>query len=213
MMKRRHIDYNIAKSFINEGDILLIRPKNIWGRLIAHSGYGLYSHAAIASWHSGTLECIEFKEFIGGRTISMDRAIDMYGNRIDFFRVLPEIIELDFTYKHGNIQEIKKVKKLNSSLVTQYMRDITGLPYGWLRILVFLRRKVPFLRWCFSVSIDDRLNEQLSCGHIYPVCSTAIALSYNKMYTDLVPFKSDHEVEPSDLSRSKMLQYMFTIKK
>jgi hypothetical protein len=209
-MKYRYVNYNHIKQFIQEGDILLIRPKNIWGYFIAKAGYGLYSHTAMASWHNGTLECIEFKEFIGGRTISMDRAVSQYGDRIDFFRVLPQITELNFKYSNNILYEQKISKKLDAYKVTQYMRNLTGLPYGWLRVAIFLRRKVPFLRWLFSVSIDDKVSSQY---YVYPVCSTAIALSYNKMYTDLVPFKSDFEVEPSDLSRSKMLYYMFTIKK
>jgi hypothetical protein len=68
--------------------------------------------------------------------------------------------------------------------------------------------KIPFLRLFYSVESisDDTIKEP-----IYPICSTAVAYSFAKTGFDLVHNRADTATEPSDIARSPLLTYIFTI--
>ena len=88
------------------------------------------------------------------------------------------------------------------------MRKMTGLPYGWKRIWWIAQYKLPVLRFFYKI---EHLVDDTSTELIYPVCSTAVAYSFSKEGFDLVHNRADKATEPSDLSRSPLLQYLFTI--
>ena len=88
------------------------------------------------------------------------------------------------------------------------MRNLTGIPYGWRRILWLIIRNLPFFR-LFSNVANLTSDEQKPI--IYPVCSTAIAYCFSKADSDLIHERADEWTEPSDLALSPMLNYLFTI--
>ena len=109
-------------------------------------------------------------------------------------------------------QEINKVKKhrviFDGKKITNTMRRMTGLPYGWKRIVWLYLHKFPVLRLLYNMEnlVDDTLVDA-----IYPVCSTSVAYSFNKHGCDIVKFKSDAWMEPSDFARSPGLNYLFSL--
>ena len=65
------IKYGRAKELIQEGDILLFRGSGIIGFLIKRYTAGVHSHVALAHKDGNILECVEFREFMGGRSVSL----------------------------------------------------------------------------------------------------------------------------------------------
>ncbi len=201
------LPFEKAKLLIKEGDVLFFRSRGLLSKIIKTVGYGLYSHVAIASWrgeaYKSILECVEFKEFVGGRTVSLEVVLKSSGATVDVYRPVPE-----YTYSVFDGQEVKTMNvKYNGLLTTDFMRFITGLPYGWHRIWIMSHRHIPFLRWFVTFVDDDNDGKE----YIYPVCSTSLARAFRKTYIDPVPLMADIYVEPSDLSRSLLFNYLFTV--
>ena len=199
------IEYDKAKALINEGDVLLFRGSGFISKAIGRFGEGIHSHVAIASWHNQHLECIEFREWKGGRVVSLKLQVDQNPNLIDVYRVL--IPQPTLTFEEKNNVVVCGEKTLDMVSVTRCMRKMTGLPYGWKRICCIARHKIPILRGFYNVeqsTIDDS-------PIIYPVCSTAVASCFSTNGFDLVKNRSDQWTEPADLARSSLLQYLFTL--
>lgn len=205
---KKIISWSKAKPLIKESDVLLFRGHGLVSWLIQRAGGGVYSHVGIASVHGETLECVEFREFKGGRTVNLETQLSDEGH-IDVFRPIPKITQFRVEERAGNIiiKEVEKVFK--PYCCSLFMRNLTGLPYGWKRIWLMARHKIPFLRCLVPINQEDAFY----MSEIYPVCSTAIAETFERCYVDLVPCKPNVLIEPSDLARSPVLQYLFTIKK
>lgn len=206
------IKYDEAKKYIQEGDVLLFRGEGILSKIIQSIGQGYYSHVGIASWvydeygHKQYLECIEFREWIGSRAISLNNYVNDNPNIIDVFRPIPQYKEYIFCCKQRNPIIIDKV--FDGKLLTTEFRELTGLPYGWSRIFWLARFHILGLRllsWSEGIEDEDKSRE------FYPVCSTIVAHLFAKHYTKLLRFRSSARTEPSDISRSPILNYMFTL--
>ena len=196
-----------AKAYINEGDVLLFRGNSWFSHLLGMVGFSTYTHVAVASWHdkkNNFLECVEFKEWIGGRSVNLEVVVQENPELIDVYRPSPYIIQ----HYYYNCRIFQKVKKFNGNLVTQAMRKLTGLPYGWIRIWWMAQFHIPFLRMFKDISYT--LNDE-SKDVVYPVCSTAVAHAFSSSSYDLVNNKSDEWTEPADIARSKLLSYLFTL--
>lgn len=91
------VKYSAARHLIKEGDILLFRGTGIISRMVKIAGGGLYSHVGIASKyvdktnHESKIECLEFKEWIGSRAVSLETYVKNKPAIIDVFRAIPEI--------------------------------------------------------------------------------------------------------------------------
>jgi hypothetical protein len=46
---------------------------------------------------------------------------------------------------------------------------------------------------------------------VYPVCSTAVAYSFNKNSFDLIKNRNDSWTKPGDIAESTLLHYLFTM--
>jgi len=216
------IDYALARPLIEEGDVLLFRNGS---KLLQRSGGGEYSHCAVSSWHNGSrskdaiLECVEFREgsFFaslfnknaggGGRSTNLDRQVQMYDECIDVYRPVPFFSSYTYNAEVNEVQ-LSRVK-FNPKLVTRTMRQMTGLPYGWRRIWWMAKQQLVGFRLFYSIQdlVDDKLKDV-----IYPVCSTALAYAFSKNGYDLIPNRSDEFTQPSEISRSSRLSYLFTLK-
>ena len=184
--------------------------------MIKKAGEGAYSHVALASWYNGSrdsslLEAVEFKEGKGGRTVNLTSAYkaQLEQNLIDVYRVTKPI------YKTFYNPETKKVEKIpvdfNSKGITRLMINLTGLPYGWRRIWWIAKNKIIGFRWFMDIDEIDNDNSKVDSSKIYPVCSTAIAACFSKHGYDLTKNRADEFMEPSDIARSAILSYIFTL--
>lgn len=208
------LDFNQAAPLLQEADILLFRSRGFFSYLIKRVSEGLYSHVGIASSHyhdeddEKIWECIEFREWKGGRSVSLQTYIRTEDVVIDVYRPTAKKIVMSYNTITDSIES--KIVRLNTHDVTDTMRKMTGLPYGWRRIAWMAQFNLPVLRWFYSMEslVDDCCLEDL----VYPVCSTAIAHSFSKAGYDLIHNRSDIATEPSDISRSALLNYLFTIK-
>jgi hypothetical protein len=210
-MNRTSVTFSQAKNLIKEGDILLFRTKGIISFFIKRAGEGQYSHAAMASAHrtngSFLWECVEFREGSGGRSVLLERQVQLRDELIDVYRPISPRIEISFSSETGEINETRK--KFDGKAVTNLMRRMTGLPYGWKRFWWIAKNKLFGLRLLYSMS--EITNDNI-VDDIYPVCSTAVASCFSKTGFDLVKNRSDQATEPSDIARSTSIQYLFTLK-
>ena len=87
------VSYKEARKLIQEADVLLFRsdkfPSISW--LISTYTSGLHSHAAIASWDGDSLDCVEIREFKGGRSVRLSSQVKQFSGQIDVFRAMPQI--------------------------------------------------------------------------------------------------------------------------
>jgi hypothetical protein len=212
------VPYHEAKNYIKEADVLLFRGEGLISWLIKRYGSGVHSHAGIAHWDGDNLECVEFREFNGGRSVSLKSQVNTHPNNIDVFRVVNSISFNSFSgWPENNDQRSIKVEYNNidedyvftddiASQVSDVMLDLTGLPYGWKNFVKLGKHYLPFCRLAEqNVKDDDPTN-------VF-VCSTAVVYAYRKGFIDPVPYLADSAVTPADLARSTLFKYQFTISK
>ena len=191
------IPYSEALPLIQEADILLFRGKGIISWLIKRYGSGVHSHVGIAHWDNGNLQCVEFREFKGGRSVSLKTQVDNSPFGIDVFRAAKRV---DYENDSYVLDDSTKFK------ITTIMLKLTGLPYGWKNIWKLFKHYLPFCRLAPQNIKDNNATKIF-------VCSTAAAYAYRISYIDPVPYLADSAVTPSDLARSSLFQYQFTIQK
>jgi len=198
------IKYDQAKELIQEGDILLFRGSGTIGFLIKRYTGGLHSHVALAHKDGDILECVEFREFMGGRSVSLKSQVDNSPLNIDVFRPVKSISyeEMD---AEGNTKLIEKnYTEETASAMTEDIIRWTGQPYGWSNIWKMFLRFIPGAR-LFQQNIND---DEVAKAK---VCSTAVTVALRRNFMDPVPYLADDRVSPADLARSPILQYLFTI--
>lgn len=204
--KYRYIKFKDAKYLIQEGDVLLFRGQGIASFFIGGVSSSHYTHTGIVSANIYNerifWECVEFREWKGGRTIGLERYVKENPFIIDVYR--PNSTYNTFEFRDGSFVEISK--RYDPRAVTDDMRRLTGLPYGWSRIWRFFKLST-FLRLFKSA---DQISRDLPNEPVNPVCSTALAYAFANNGFDLMRNKSDDYMQPSDVSRSLFLNYIFT---
>lgn len=215
-MSKCIIPHKEAEGYLNEGDVLLFRkPRSLLSNFIRASSDSPYSHAGLVSFsynkqgERSSVECVEFKEWYGGRSVSLANYVQQYDGEIDVFSPHPYSI---VTYWNCEARRRVTERKLfKGRFITSELRNLTGLPYGWTRIFKLAARSLFTFRFWFrsDEDYDDTVAKEL----VYPVCSTAVAWCYAKHYVDLTPQRADHLITPGDLSRSSLLSYVFTLGK
>lgn len=201
-----------AKPIINEGDVLLFRGQGWMSKVIGSQTQTPYSHVAVASWVNGDsntidgqLECVEFREWKGGRSINLYQAVLDNINSIDVYRPVPYFSKLEFNLETRQTEVVRK--EFNGKKVTRIMREMTGLPYGWKRIWWMTKHKLVFIRLLPKENLaDDKLKDI-----IYPVCSTSLAYAFSRNDFDLLCNRSDESMEPGHIAYSPRINYLFTI--
>ena len=199
------IPYAQARELIQEADVLLFHggkfPSIGW--VISTYTSGLHSHAAIASWDGDSLDCVEVREFKGGRSVRLSSQVKLHPGKIDVFRAMPKVFYEKFD--NNEIIDYNKVlgeKRRHS--ITQTMRDLTGQSYGWSLIWQIIKSYLPFIRLAHGNYKDDSENNTF-------ICSSSVAYSYRLNYMDPCPYLSDDSTKPADLARSPLFHYQFTI--
>lgn len=209
-----NIKYSDAIDLMENGDILLFRGKGLVSWLIKTYSHGEYSHVAILDMSEKIPMCCEMREFKGGRCVSLETQVKG-SSIIDVFRPVGEV-----TYDQTNsyVDPSDEQVKYNVSKITKRFTDevknnivlrimkMSGTDYGWLNIISMVKHYIPIFRLLKPKTQDDEERK-------LHVCSTAVSYCLRKEYEDPVPFLPDHMVTPSDLSRSPLLKYQFTIEK
>ncbi len=206
-----YLNYDKAKPLIEEGDVLLFRSNNWYSFFIKKISQSLYSHSALASWHStngeeGILEILEFHLFSGGAAKNLKNMVEQYPGIIDVYRPSPTRYELKYYPDNG---VLVNEKKYDGKAVTNTMRRLTALPYSLLKIGLLAKGYSFGLRLLNNVKAisDDTLKKSFSY-----VCSTSVAHSMNANGYDLIKNLSDSKTKPGDLASSSSLNYLFTLK-
>lgn len=196
------------KHYLREGDVLLFRGESIYSKFLKVSGDSIYTHVGVASWHNKVLECAEFHESYGGRTVNLENYIATDNRQIDVFRPIPVFASLKYNLDLGEVDVSRK--DFVGTNVTDCMRGLTGIPYGWKRIWWITKHKAAGIRIFYNPSktMDDTTQDEI----IYPVCSTAVAHCFSKNGYDLVSQKADEWTEPADIARSTRIHKIFNIK-
>ena len=206
----KQIDYfSEWKHLIHEGDVLLFKGESLYSRGLRIGGDSPYTHVGIASWHNDILECTEFHEKHGGRTINLENYIKLDSRQVDVFRPIPYFASLSYDVYSSDVTTTRV--KFEGKLVTDCLRSLTGLPYGWKRIWWIAKHKLAGFRLFYDTSstLDDTTSSEI----VYPVCSTALAYCFSKNSYDLVSQRSDEWTEPADIARSTRIHKIFNIKK
>jgi hypothetical protein len=216
VQKQIKLQYNECANLIKEADVLLFRaPKTLFsfGWWIAKLGFTAYSHVGLAH-QADTLNCIEFREFIGSRN---EPLINQFEQRpkleIDVFRVdtlvhKPILVDHKsfFTPHNDNCvhqQELRFTPEI-AKKITDRAKKLIGKSYSWKIIYKIGISFIPGLR--FFIEKNSKEN-----GYELFVCSTLVSYTYRKEFVDLCPLISDLYTQPSDIARSAHLNYLFTV--
>ena len=212
-MNRVDLPYQEARPLIKEGDILLFRGAGWVSYFISRAGESPYTHCAVASWindnNGGILECVEFREGKGGRSVNLSIQVDNLPGQIDVYRPIPSVTHWEYNPISEDPFSLIR-QDLDARAVTNTMRKMTGLPYGWKRIWWLFKHKAIVLR--LFTDVEGLTADELE-DIVYPVCSTALAYCFNKNGYDLIHNKSDQWAEPADIARSARISYLFTLTK
>lgn len=201
------VSINDAFALVTEGDLFLFRGKQIewfWFIPIPTASFFIakfcrsdFTHVGMASWSGSVLECLEFKEFRGGRGCSFRNIHRRYRGRIDVYRVRTPV-------KNYGSDGMGTSITYDSRGATTFLRSITGNPYRLRNIVKIVRYYLFGYR--FLMKKHAEISEE---GY---VCSTAIAHAIKCNFVDIVPGKPDPFITPSDIANSALTQYLFTIK-
>ncbi|MGD9126613.1 MAG: hypothetical protein PVH19_04470 [Planctomycetia bacterium] len=183
----KRVPYKKARKHIEHGDVLLFRRRG----LISVAGRGLHSHAAKAAWWDSDLFCLEIREFLGGRAVSLSSQVKRFPGRIDVFEVNPN----------------QRWEEYDRDGSVQFMRRLTGCQYGWWNLVRTAVLHLPIVRLFVQAQTnDDTLSEHP------PFCSQAVAMSERLGGgVDPVCHLADRLTEPADLTRSPFYRYRFTL--
>ncbi len=210
IMEYKNVKFKDAKELIQEADVLLFRTSGLVPYLIKTASQGPYTHVGLASWVYNArsepmyLECVEFREWKGGRAVNLEQQVRFHNRQIDVYRSSNPFVEL--YYNDGQIHAIEH--HFYGRDITNCLREVTGIPYGWSRIWWLAKHHFIGTRlWLPKESDDDTLEDEV----IYPVCSTVISHCFHKHFSDLTHNRSNSRMEPSDIARSPLLNYLFTL--
>lgn len=190
-----------AAPFIADGDVLLFRrpPGSIVAKAICVSGRSDYSHAAMAGWlrpsqsstTRATLCCLEVREGVGGRVVTLASQVEKFDGLIDVYAAASKSDYRDY----------------DRDAAVMRMLEFAGQPYGWLAIARAARSYLPFLRWFFDTNEND---QWYSSAPVF--CSEAVSRAMRVGgRVDPVVNLADCDTEPGDLARSDVLEYRFTL--
>lgn len=219
--------FSEAAPLIQDSDKLLFRSSGIIAKTIRVFTQGEHSHAATASWSKDILECVEVREFTGGRITPLALQVEKFPGQIDVFRTnaigLPEWSSLEWNTAlslinglrdsqkgYKKLAEIVKQSgkgKYNRYGADHFMRAFAGSDYGYTSIVVSSLSRIPGARFFFTPNFDDDF-----VGVHLPYCSAAVAIA-DRMGGgfDQVKNLSDLETTPADLVRSPFNEYLFTL--
>ena len=201
------IPYHKAVKLLQEGDVLLFRKGSWYTRFIKSAGWTKYCHVGIASKPNGMWEIIQFHGSTGGATQNLALMAKSDALFIDVYRPSPH--QDRYVMDPTTLEVIPTTREFNGRAVTNVMRKLTGLPYGWRRIWWLMKRRLVI--WNLFFNKVDLITDEDNNTIVYPVCSTAVAYAFHQAGFGLLHNKSSEFYEPGDLALSTNLNELFTI--
>lgn len=203
------VSYTHAFDLLEEADVLLFRDNTWFSPLIKLATNSLYTHVGLASKnHSCNMwEIIQFHGMTGGDIKNL--ALVSHGKKclIDVYRPSPQDEKVYFLPKKNCV--ITTTHNLEQYEVTSTMRRMTGMPYGWHRIVwMFLHTLFVYRLLQSKKTLITDIKRQTI---VYPVCSTAIAYSFAHHDFYLLKNQPYEYITPGEIARSPNLDYLFTI--
>ena len=185
--QQRWMHYPEVRKLIKEADLLLFRRRG----LISLVGRGVHSHAAKAAWWDEDLFCLEVREMVGGRAVTLSSQVERYPERIDVFETNPD----------------NRWPQYDRAGASRFMHRLAGCDYGWANLLGAALLHLPVVRLLVQANTDDTLIDRRP-----PFCSQAVAMADRiGGGVDPVEHLADRLTEPADLARSPFYCYRFTL--
>ena len=187
MPELKRVHYPDVRCQIADGDLLLYRRLGP----IAMAGRGRHSHAAKAAWWDEDLFCLEIREWLGGRAVTLSSQVERYPGRIDVYEVNPDL----------------RWPEYDRAGAVRLMRRLAGCDYGYASLMTAAMLHLPVIRWFVRPNVDDQAPTRRP-----PFCSQACVMADRiGGGVDPVPNLADQFTEPSDLARSSFYRYRFTL--
>jgi len=181
------VRYPDVREQIGDGDLLLFRRRSA----VSIVGRGLHTHAAKAAWWDEDLLCLEIRQVVGGRAVTLSSQVERYPGRIDVYEVNPDDRWPEYDRREA----------------VRFMRRLTGCDYGYRGLIATALLHLPVIRWFVRADVDDRAFDRRP-----PFCSQACAMADRLGGgVDPVPHLADRFTEPADLARSPFYRYRFTL--
>lgn len=194
-MQLNMIALDEAKKLVKPGWLIQYRGTGLissWIRLVTG---GIHSHTAMVVEIDKDGEPIvaEVREFIGGRLSKLTFQWEQFGGHLDFYE-----------------PKTDHFPELNISATTIAMKQIAlRAKYNYWNLAKILVRKLPFLWRFFDRGINDDLIVQIEDKRWH--CSDSVAASYQFGGVDPVHYMPNDLVAPSDLTRSLLFDYRFSL--
>jgi hypothetical protein len=204
------VPFSKALTHLKEADVLLFRGTGAISWAIKRYSSGVHSHVGMVHRDGEHVQCVEFREFKGGRSVSLKTQVESHPDTIDVFRVVDHLSYDSFAMSEITGDVTGKISRTfeegTAQKVTDIMMNLTGLPYGWKNFWKLAKHYAPFFR------LSEQNVKDTAPTEVF-VCSTAVAFAYRTVYADPVPYLSDSSVTPADLARSALFKYQFTLQK
>ena len=177
--------YDEVRGDVHDGDLLLWRPVNAIGRLIAGATGTHISHASMAAWRGGRLYNLEMIQWAGGQHQPLSTQVAKWPHSCEVWRPQSD--------------------QFNGKGAVEAMLWLMGQRYGWgdfCRISV--RTLLP--KALIPQAIDSFDPD------VPRVCSSSYAWAARTGGNETCcPGKPDLDVSPGDLVKSTFARYLFTL--
>jgi len=174
-----------ARHAVWNGDLLLFPGRGP----ISVAGRGKYTHAAMAGWWRHELMCVELREWLGGRAVTLASQLAAHPAGIDVFR--PVVTDRD------------------RERALDIMIGKAGKRYGYRQVLAAALLHLPVVRYFVR---PDTSRDLAEASQRPEYCSQAVCNAYHAASgRDPVPHLADRLTEPSDLARTTFFAYQFTL--
>lgn len=183
---------------LKEADILLFKAPSFprLGWWISKYTNSPYSHIGLVHFIDKEAYCIEFKEFIGCRIYKLSDYVKEDCGKIDVFRTVRAIYYYDMLHHFTS---------KTSQSITEDAKKFIGQKYGWYLIAMLIWVYIPIIRLFSKIHIVDIENPRTF------VCSTFVSYLWRKHFIDPVSFLPDSYTKPSDVARSAIFKYIYTL--
>lgn len=184
----------IGRAELRSGDLAQFRGRGLVSSWIRWATHGVHSHSGMVRVDTeGNVDLLEVREFIGGRAIPLEAAVERAPGRIDIFR-----------------PRVDRWPEYSVARAVEMMRIITSRRYGYLGVTRLALQRIPFVWRLFPIETRDVIDGRSSQA---PFCSHAVAIACRAGGVDPVPRKPDYLVTPADLTWSLLFDYVCTLTK
>jgi hypothetical protein len=174
----KRIRYDIVRSLIKDGDVLLFKGRYFVSSIIKTLSFSRYSHAGVVVWWNKRLMVME-ADTKGVVVSRLSSKLDKYKGKVEWYTCTEEISKEDRSRMVDFAQE-----ELGKEFATW-----KAFWFGW---RVFLKRDL-------SAKDEFRRTNKLFCSHY-------VASIYNFVGKDLKKDRADRFMSPQDIANSTLLE-------